>query len=981
MTSGKLKAGGVALAWLASIWPASAATPPSAAVQGKIAADGRSFSLTAPGLSGFRGGFSASIGIGSKTLLLSSDDGVAAEAVQHLTEATPYGRAEVDATRLVFEAEQVELLFRFGQVPGVAGVLVQVGIRNTGLGALEFHSTVPAALSGRLDGALTDWLVSTLHPSNPSPTKQVVDIDKRLHVWESGCLYRADGAGFLFGPVGTPIAYVDTRIDSDSDGDGAVTLTPTVQMDSVLVDAGETRWGQQMLLLAEPPPQALARWAEWVGKTHAARSTLGALSGWSSWHYLAGAVSGREVLEVTDTALQSQGRLHPEVIQIDGGDGEPDAPRKPGDAFPEGLGFYAKRIAASGARPGLVVRLPESPGGKATFVGPEDWDELARRVGQAVALGFSYVKIDFYGALPKNRALAKMTSFEAMREGFAKLREAAGNSTYLLFCNDQPDRATVGWVDASSTGVSAFRPVVRAAMPDLLRSYQLHKRWFAVDNCNYYMGTDVANLSQIDGGWPLVRTWMSMIGLSCGAAITSDPWHWESFKPFWRNVEAMTPPARERTEVLDLGVSEEWPRLVSHVQRPWGNAAVALLWNPGSTERAITLDFARAGLDPRRRYAVWSFWDNRYLGVAQGVWSTPALAPSASQHLRFTDLDHDPGTPVLIGSNLHIYCGAAETKRITSKRGLWQIELTDAGARDGDLFVYSRLPLVLKAATGCVVTGVSQAGEYVWRISLAERQRGALQQVDLAILLPVTRQLWFWLLIALVVASLVFAASRYVTNLELQRLLALDQERARIARDMHDEVGSQLARLSMLGELLAGAPEVNPTLRQRAQAMTRGVRQAAGDLENIIWAVNPKNDTLDQLAYRICQYVEEFFSETAVQCRFAPMPAIPTEVMAAEARAAVFGAVKEALANVLQHASATTLDVAMRAELHQFQVRFADNGRGFNPARLASAHGGNGLSNMRERLLKIGGECRIESVPGEGTRVTLCWPLDRPRGS
>ena len=111
------------------------------------------------------------------------------------------------------------------------------------------------------------------------------------------------------------------------------------------------------------------------------------------------------------------------------------------------------------------------------------------------------------------------------------------------------------------------------------------------------------------------------------------------------------------------------------------------------------------------------------------------------------------------------------------------------------------------------------------------------------------------------------------------------------------------------------------------------------------------------------------------------MPAIPTEVMAAEARAAVFGAVKEALANVLQHASATTLDVAMRAELHQFQVRFADNGRGFNPARLASAHGGNGLSNMRERLLKIGGECRIESVPGEGTRVTLCWPLDRPRGS
>jgi len=487
----------------------------------------------------------------------------------------------------------------------------------------------------------------------------------------------------------------------------------------------------------------------------------------------------------------------------------------------------------------------------------------------------------------------------------------------------------------------------------------------------------VANLSEIEGGWPLVRTWMSMVGLSCGAAITSDPWHWESFKPFWRNVEAMTPPAKERTEVLDLGVSEEWPRLIGHVHRPWGDSAVALLWNPGTTERAITLDFAQAGLDPKRRYAVWSFWDNRYLGVAAGAWTTPALAPSASQHLCFTDLDRTPNEPVLVGSNLHIYCGAAETKRITSVSNLWQIELTDAGAREGDLFVYSRLPLVLKAATGCAVTGVTQAGEYMWRISLAERQRGALQRVDLTVLLPVTRQLWFWLLIALVVVSLAFAASRYVTDLGLQRQHALDQERARIARDMHDEVGSQLARLSMLGEMLVDAPSVNPADRLRVQAMTRGVRQAAGDLENIIWAVNPKNDTLDQLAYRIYQYVEEFFAGTAVRCRFAAMPAIPALAMAAEARAAVFGAVKEALANVLQHAAATTLDIALQVETRQLQVRIADNGRGFELARPATALGGNGLTNMRERLAKIGGECRIESAPGHGTTVILRWPLDK----
>ena len=87
-------------------------------------------------------------------------------------------------------------------------------------------------------------------------------------------------------------------------------------------------------------------------------------------------------------------------------------------------------------------------------------------------------------------------------------------------------------------------------MTDALRSYQLNGRWFAVDNDSYYMGTDIANVSEIAGGWPVVRTWMSMVGLSCGAALTADPWHWESFRSHWRNVEVMTPPARERTAGL-----------------------------------------------------------------------------------------------------------------------------------------------------------------------------------------------------------------------------------------------------------------------------------------------------------------------------------------------------------------------------------------------------------------------------------------------
>ena len=112
-----------------------------------------------------------------------------------------------------------------------------------------------------------------------------------------------------------------------------------------------------------------------------------------------------------------------------------------------------------------------------------------------------------------------------------------------------------------------------------------------------------------------------------------------------------------------------------------------------------------------KRYAVWSFWDNQFLGIVTGAWTTPMLAELGSQHLCFTDLDRTPNQPVLIGSNLHIYCGAAEIQRVTCTRGAMQIDLTDAGARDGDLWVYSRWPLAFKAATGCALKDVASTGD------------------------------------------------------------------------------------------------------------------------------------------------------------------------------------------------------------------------------------------------------------------------------
>jgi signal transduction histidine kinase len=918
----------------------------------------------------WHGNFSAVFVRGGLTQELHSTKGRLLSPPQKREEDTPCGKARLTEVILHFEQEQVQLRLRIGLLPDGHTLVAQAGICNAGESPINLISVMPLALEGDVEGDTAEWLLTLLNMrAKDAPVVFTLnEMYTPVMVYEYGGFYRKDGKGFLFGPVGAPAAYVEASVNHQ--GEGKVAFAFSSEMSGVLVKPGETRWGQQVALFTESPRKALPRWADWVAKTHQARTDKGALAGWNSYSFHGEDIKGSDVLSEVEAVLTSRGRLRPNVMEIDSGyDDEQNImfPRT-NPKFPEGLGFYARRIASTGARPGIILN----------FAGYSGFDMLAQQIRLGVEMGFADIKINRTGLSIPDEALKERTLFEYKREGFAKLREAAGEGTYLLYNESRPERVTVGMVDANRTGSWASRESVRITMSDVLRSYHLNGRWFAVDPDSYYMGTDIDNVSAIKGGWPLVRTWMSMVGLSCGAAITADPWHWESFRPYWRNVEVMTPPARERTEVLDLCTAPEWPRLLGHVRRAWGEMTVALLWNPGTTERTVTLDFAKVGMHPQHRYAVWSFWDNRYLGVAKGSWTTPALGPSASQHLRFTDLDCSPDKPVLIGSGLHIYCGAAEVKNVKASRDALEIELTDAGACEGDLFIYSRQQPVWKAEEGCSVSEIASAGENVWRINLEDRQPGASQRIVLGILLPVTQQLWFWALIGTVAASLLFGLWRYIVGVRLHERHSLSQERARIARDMHDEIGSRLARLSMLGEMAVGDSLKNKPNHSRVQEMARGVREAASELEHIIWAMNPRNDTLAGLVNRICQDAEEFFAETPIQCHFQTMPEVPPVAMRPEARMAVGSAVKEALANILKHASAKTVNISMQMDHELFQVRIEDDGIGFDLAcRAPKATGGQGLSNMRTRLQTMGGECRIESAPGRGTAVILRWPLGK----
>ena len=620
-----------------------------------------------------------------------------------------------------------------------------------------------------VEGDPADWLITRLGGTFREGERGAVcalnTLNVPLEIRETGGCYRRDGVGFLFGAVGEPIAYL--KADFTYAGKGRASFNIASEMSGVLVDPGETRWGQQAILLMEEPAIALARQADWVAQTHHARTNKGALSGWCSWYLRTTHITGDEVLGIANAVSKSSGRLRLAVIQIDDGYQNYDGVWEANAKFPQGMPFYAKQIAATGARPGLWMALTmisrsapwlKDPANMETVwnqrfklenkdrpdengwidpTQPRAREHIADEVRHAVESGFTYLKTDFNNIGGSGWHERKRTAFEIMRDHYTNVRNAAGEDTYLLCCNGEPLRATVGLVDASRDSNDAHRGGIRKAMGEFLRFYQLNGRWFAVDNDCYYLATDlkvpgIGNIG-VAGGWNMIRTCASMMGLSSGAAFTSDFWQWEAFQPYLRMTEIMTPPAAERTEVLDLCTAEEWPRLASHVKRSWGNWTVALLWNPAHQAKAITLDFAKTGLNPTHRYAVWSFWDDKFLGIAQGQWASPVLPDSTCQHLVLTDLDSHPGEPVIIGSNLHIFCGAAEFKNVNITPNNIDINLTDAGAREGDLFLYSQKPLSAGSVSGCTVKSVESVGEDVWKIHLEDRASGKPQSINLKV--------------------------------------------------------------------------------------------------------------------------------------------------------------------------------------------------------------------------------------------------------
>ena len=206
----------------------------------------------------------------------------------------------------------------------------------------------------------------------------------------------------------------------------------------------------------------------------------------------------------------------------------------------------------------------------------------------------------------------------------------------------------------------------------------------------------------------------------------------------------------------------------------------------------------------------------------------------------------------------------------------------------------------------------------------------------------------------------------------LEQRHALQRERTRIAEDMHDGLGSSLVKIAMLGELAETRLSEPDGAQPQIHRITTTARQVVREMDEIVWAVNPKNDTLDNFAGYLCQFATEHFSDTGVECRLEIPPQLPARSLRAEIRHNLFLATREALNNVLKHAQATEVTLRLECGGSQLSIRIEDNGRG---SSLAPRKNGNGLANMESRLAQIGGKTCIGSSVESGTWVSFEIPL------
>jgi len=178
--------------------------------------------------------------------------------------------------------------------------------------------------------------------------------------------------------------------------------------------------------------------------------------------------------------------------------------------------------------------------------------------------------------------------------------------------------------------------------------------------------------------------------------------------------------------------------------------------------------------------------------------------------------------------------------------------------------------------------------------------------------------------------------------------------------------------VAILSELAQAESNQPQQLRERLDAIFRRARELTQSLNEIVWAINPANDTLDSFVSYVGEFAQDFLGTAGLACRLKLPSEPPAVAISATVRHHLWLAIKETLHNVVKHAGATEVHLSVTLNGPVLTVTIQDNGRGFEADTVSGvATGRNGLGNLETRLAEIGGRFHQQSRPGEGTRTIL----------
>ena len=268
--------------------------------------------------------------------------------------------------------------------------------------------------------------------------------------------------------------------------------------------------------------------------------------------------------------------------------------------------------------------------------------------------------------------------------------------------------------------------------------------------------------------------------------------------------------------------------------------------------------------------------------------------------------------------------------------------------------------------------GIAQAvytylpgGVYTFKV----KTTGDITSFKIKIIPPVWKTAWFYLLAAAMACGLVYL----FLHTRFRQQLAAEKGRSRIAKDLHDDMGSSLSTINILSEMAKTKIDTDiPTTKKFIHQISENSNRIMESLDDIVWNIDTANDTMENTVSRMREFAGNLLEARDIAYTFKTDEQIRDIHLELGRRHDFFMIFKEAVNNLAKYSACTTAAIQIAVRKNNLQLLIADNGRGFEQQQFSD---GNGLENMQQRAAALSGVLSIHSEPNKGTTIELNMPV------